>query len=53
MPVPGSVVSVLETCFSQFNQGGKKEVCVTEVHEVCPGKKRKSRLKTPVYYGNP
>jgi hypothetical protein len=53
VPVPGNVVSVPEACFSQFNQGGKKEVRVTEVHEVCAGKKQKSRLKTPVHSGNP
>jgi len=53
VPVSGSVVSVPEASFSQFKREEKKEVHVTEVHEVCPGKKRKSRLKTPVYYHNP
>jgi len=31
-----ALVSVSEASFSQFNQGGKKEVHVTEVHEVRP-----------------
>ena len=47
MSDPGSMVSVPEASFSQFNQGEKKEVHVTEVHEVRPGKKRNSCLKTP------
>jgi len=47
MPVPGSVVSVPEACFSQFKREEKKEVHVTEVHEVCPGKKHLFREKSP------
>jgi len=38
MPVPGSVVSVLEPVSASSIREEKKEVCVTEVHEVCPGK---------------
>ena len=47
MSDPGSMVSVPEASFSQFNQGEKKEVHVTEVHEVRPGQKTKFLFKNP------